>query len=122
MKAEPYQTKNIGRNKEMSEKEMNKAEETVELNLDQMEQVSGGTTRMINTGNNNKAAIRRDPWINNKNWICSLKNGTYVETLNNDKLFYDPDSGRNFVQIKFTDKYGNEQTGYVAASIVGLPR
>ena len=75
-----------------------------ELNLDQMEQVNGGTARMINTGMEKKAAIRRDPWIDKKN------------------CYYDAASGRNFVQIKFTDKYGNEQTGYVAASIVGLPR
>ena len=45
-----------------------------------------------------------------------------VETLDDDKLYYDAASKRNFVRIKFTDKYGNEQTGYVAASIVGLPR
>ncbi|MBR0266084.1 MAG: hypothetical protein IJQ71_01465 [Clostridia bacterium] len=95
-----------------------------ELNLEQMEQVSGGTTRTINTGNENKAAIRRDPWIANKpsNWICSLANGTVVETLNDDELYYDAKSKRNFVQIKFVDKYGTERTGYVAASLVGLPR
>ena len=93
-----------------------------ELNLDQMEQVNGGTARKINTGTADKAAIRRDPWIDKKNWMCSLKNGTMVDTLDDDKLYYDAASKRNFVQIKFTDKYGNEQTGYVAASIVGLPR
>ena len=97
-------------------------EKVNELNLDQIEQVNGGTTRMINTGTTDKAAIRRDPWIEKQNWICSLQNGTYVDTLDDDKLYYDPVSKRNFVQITFTDKYGNKGTGYVAASLVGLPR
>ena len=100
----------------------NMNEKVRELDLETMEQVTGGTTRIINTGTTDNAAIRRDPWIEKKNWMCSLKNGTTVETLNDDKLFFDPNSGRNFVQIKFTNKYGEEQTGYVAASLVGLPR
>ena len=39
-----------------------------------------------------------------------------------DKVVYDAASGRNFVEINFTDKNGKARTGWVAASIVGLPR
>jgi hypothetical protein len=44
-----------------------------------------------------------------------------VDTVT-DKVVYDEGSGRNFVEITFTDKSGKSRNGWVAASIVGLPR
>lgn len=92
-----------------------------ELSFDQMEQIAGGTARKINTGTSDKAAIRSDPWIAKRNQIDALINGTIVKTIN-DELIFDPGSRRNFVKIRFINKYGDEAGGYVAASIVGLPR
>ena len=54
-------------------------------------------------------------------YAASLPSGTQVDTVT-DKVVYDDASGRNFVEIRFTDKYGKPGTGWVAASIVGLPR
>ena len=93
----------------------------VELGLDTMEQVTGGVLRTINTGiPGQNAAIRSGASVN-AGWIASLPSGTQVDTVT-DKVVYDDASGRNFVEIRFTDKYGKPGTGWVAASIVGLPR
>lgn len=93
----------------------------VELGLDAMEQVTGGTLRTINTGiPGQNAAIRSGASVN-AGWIASLPSGTQVDTVT-DRTVYDAASGRNFVEINFTDKNGKSRTGWVAASIVGLPR
>ena len=93
----------------------------IELGLDAMEQVTGGVVRTINTGiPGQNAAIRNGASVN-AGWIASLPSGTQVDTVT-DKVVYDPASGRNFVEINFTDKNGNARVGWVAASIVGLPR
>ena len=92
----------------------------VELGLDSMEQVTGGVLRTINTGIPGQNAIRSGASVN-AGWIASLPSGTQVDTVT-DKLVYDAASGRNFVEINFTDKNGKARTGWVAASIVGLPR
>ena len=90
-----------------------------ELNLDTLSQVTGGRKVTINTGCSDKAAIRRDH-CKGRNQIAALENGTVVNTIS-DPVF-DPASGRNWVQIEFTDKNGNLRTGWVAASIVGMKR
>ena len=91
-----------------------------ELNLEQMGQVTGGVTRYVNTGTSDKAAVRNGPGTGH-NWIISLVNGTEVDTVS-DQPVYDAVSKRNFVEIRFKDKDGNTRTGWIAASIVGLPR
>ncbi len=93
----------------------------VELGLDAMEQVTGGVVRTINTGIDGQNAAIRSGASTSAGWIASLPSGTQVDTVT-DKLVYDAVSGRNFVEIKFTDKSGNSRVGWVAASIVGLPR
>ena len=93
----------------------------VELGLDSMEQGTGGVLRTINTGiPGQNAAIRSGASVN-AGWLASLPSGTQVDTVT-DKVVYDAASGRNFVEINFTDKTGKARTGGVAASIVGLPR
>ena len=93
----------------------------MELGLDAMEQVTGGVLRTINTGiPGQNAAIRSGASVN-AGWIASLPSGTQVDTVT-DKVVFDSASGRNFVEIRFTDKNGSARTGWVAASIVGLPR
>ena len=87
-----------------------------ELNLNQMKQVTGGVWRMVNTGVSGlNAALRNGPGKNNKQ-IASLQNGTQVDTVT-DQVVYDSVSGRNFVEVDV-----NGMRGWVAASIVGLPR
>ena len=87
-----------------------------ELNLKQMEQVTGGVWRTVNTGVSGlNAALRNGPGKQNKQ-IASLPNGTQVDTVT-DEVVFDPISGRNFVEVTV-----NGMRGWVAASIVGLPR
>ena len=93
-----------------------------ELNLNEMDQISGGVQRVINTNCSDNAAIRSAPTRGQQNQIASLPNGTIVNTINENSLTYDAASGRNFVQIEFIDKRGVKRTGWVAASIVGLRR
>ncbi len=91
-----------------------------ELSMETMEQVTGGVYRTINTGiDGMNAAIRADARKDSRQ-IASLPNGTVIDTVT-DNLIYDPVAKRNFVQITFT-KNGKTMTGWVAASIVGLPR
>ena len=87
-----------------------------ELNLDQLEQAQGGVWRTVNTGIvGTNAALRSEAKKSSKQ-IGSLPNGTEVDTLT-DELVYDPVSKRNFVKVKV-----NGKTGWIAASIIGLPR
>ena len=91
-----------------------------ELNLDQMEQVNGGVYRTINTGTSDKAQIRTGPGTGYGR-LVSLVNGTVVDTVS-DQLVWDEESRRNFVEVTFTSKDGKRKKGWIAASLVGLPR
>ena len=94
-----------------------------ELDLNAMEQVTGGVQRTINTGSEGlNAAVRRAPTSGERNQIASLPNGTIVDTIDETHPVYDAVSNRNYVMITFTNKKGQQQTGWVGASIVGLPR
>ena len=96
-------------------------EERKELSLNKMEAVAGGVQRIVNTGIDNlNAAIRNGPSKGRKQ-IASLPNGTVIDTIS-DELVYDSVSGRNFVEITFTDKKGQKASGWIAASIVGMKR
>ena len=87
-----------------------------ELNLDEMEHVVGGVWRTVNTGKKGMdAALRAEPCKSSRQ-IGHIKNGVDVDTVTDD-LIYDSVSRRNFVKVTY-----NGQTGYVAASILGLPR
>ena len=89
----------------------------VELNGNNLEKVTGGRARTINTGVDGlKAALRNAPSKSSKQ-IAALANGTEIDTIS-EELVYDPVSGRNFVEVMTTDG----KTGWIAASIVGLPR
>ena len=92
-----------------------------ELNINELEQVSGGVQRVVNTNTPDKAAIRSDPFKAPGNQIDALVSGTVVETLT-DELVFDENSGRNYVKIRFINKKGQVAEGWIAASIVGLPR
>ncbi len=87
-----------------------------ELNLNDIEKVTGGTDRTVNTrvqGLN--AALRLEPRKDSKQ-IGSIPNGSHVDTIDNT-LIYDPAAGRHFVRVSW-----NGKIGYVASSIVGMPR
>ena len=91
-------------------------EEMKELKPDEMENISGGVWRTVNTGVSGlNAALRNGPSKRSKQ-IASLPNKTQVDTVT-DQVVYDPVSGRNFVEVTV-----NGQTGWIAASIIGLPR
>ena len=91
-------------------------ENTRDLKPDEMEQATGGVWRTVNTGVADlKAALRAGPGKNSKQ-IGSLPNGTQVDTIT-DQVVFDPVSGRNFVEVTVDGK-----RGWIAASIIGLPR
>ena len=88
-----------------------------ELNLNEMEQVTGGVLRTVNTGiPDMNAKLRNGPSMEGTKQIASLPNGTVVDTVT-DELVRDPKSGRNFVKVTV-----NGKTGWIAASIIGMPR
>ena len=92
-----------------------------ELSMEQMDQVSGGVYRTVNTGVADlKAAVRKGP-SKQAGQIASLPNGTVVDTVT-DQLVYDPVAGRHFVEVTFTDKKGKTKTGWIASSILGMKR
>ncbi len=93
-----------------------------ELNMKETEQVTGGVLRTVNTNTTDNAAVRSAPTQGQANQIASLPNGTVVDTIDENDPVYDTVSGRNYVQISFTDRNGNTRTGWIAASIVGLRR
>lgn len=96
-------------------------EKKIELSLDQMEEVTGGVNRTVNTGVADlKAAVRKEASKGSKQ-IASLSNGTIVDTVS-DTLVFDPVSKRNFVEVTFYDQSGTARRGWVAASILGMPR
>jgi len=92
-----------------------------ELSMESLEQVTGGVTRYINTGSSSKAQIRSSPTMIDTNRQDSLTNGTVVDTID-DSLVWDDVSNRHFVQISYVNKNGQQRVGWVASSIVGLPR
>ena len=92
-----------------------------ELKLDDLQQVTGGTQRVVNTNTIDKAAIRKDPFKAPNNQIAALENGTIVNTID-DQLVFDENTKRNYVKIQFTNAKGALCEGWIAASIVGLPR
>jgi len=88
-----------------------------ELKPDEMEQVTGGVWRTVNTGVSGlNAALRDGPSKKGTKQIDSLPNGTQVDTVT-DQTVYDPASGRNYVEVRV-----NGKQGWIAASIIGLPR
>lgn len=92
-----------------------------ELNLEQMEMATGGVLRQVNTGCSDKAQVRSSPTTGERNRQDSLVNGTMVDTVD-DTLHFDDVSGRNFVKIRYTDKYNNQKEGWIAASMIGMKR
>ena len=87
-----------------------------ELSTEEMGQVSGGVWRTVQTGVQGLDAALRAEARKSSRQIGHVSNGTQVDTVT-DQLVYDPDSGRNFVQVTV-----NGKTGWIAASIIGLPR
>ena len=88
----------------------------MELDLESMAKATGGTGRTVNTGVSGlNAALRAEPRKSSKQ-IGSIPNGTKVELVSN-QLVFDSEAGRNFVQVNY-----NGKVGWVASSLVGLPR
>ena len=92
-----------------------------ELSLDEMNQVSGGVYRTVDTGKEGlNAAVRSGP-SKGERQIASLPNGTVVDTVS-DQLIDDPVAGRHFVEVRYTDRNGQVKTGWIASSIMGMKR
>ena len=91
-----------------------------ELNLEEMGKVAGGVLRTVNTNCDLNAAVRKGP-SKKDSQIASLPNGTVVDTIS-DQLAYDPVAGRHFVEVCSTSKHGQEKTGWIASSILGMKR
>ena len=98
---------------------MSEKNEMFELNGEQLEQVIGGVNRIVNTGCGDKAAIRKGP---GKGWgqLTSIVNGTNVNTISD--AVWDDVSGRHYIEIEFYDRNGVFRTGWIATSLIGLPR
>ena len=91
-----------------------------ELSLEALKKVSGGKTAPINTGSDQNAGVWKDfEAIGVARANDSLENGTPVNILG-APVFHQA-KGRNYVQIEYA-KNGRAKKGWVAASIVGLPR
>jgi len=87
-----------------------------DLDLNDLEKVTGGVERTVNTGIEGLgAALRAEPRKSSRQ-IGTVFNGTLVDTVS-DTLVYDPESERNFVQVRV-----NGKTGWIASSIVGMKR
>jgi len=87
-----------------------------ELGMEELEQATGGVLRTVNTGVDGlKAALRSGPG-KNYDQIGNAENGTLVDTVT-DKSVFDPESGRNYVEVILKGKHY-----WIASSIVGLPR
>ena len=87
-----------------------------EVSLEEMDQVSGGVYRTVNTGMANvKAGLFQKASKKSKK-IGSIPNGTVVDTTS-DALIWDPDTNRHYVEVNY-----NGKTGYVASSMLGMKR
>ena len=89
-----------------------------ELSLNEMEMVTGGVLKPVNTGTDQNAAIKNGP--GNGAVIDSLPNGTMVDTIGTP--VFDQATGRNWIQVTYKNKKGKNATGWIAASIVGMKR
>ena len=98
---------------------MSEKNEMFELNADQLEQVIGGVNKTVNTGTNDKAAIRKGPG-KGYGQITSIVNGTPVNTISDP--VWDDKSGRHFIEIEFYDRNGIFRTGWIATSLIGMKR
>ena len=87
-----------------------------ELNMNEMEQVTGGNWHTVNTGVTGLDAALREKPSKTSRQIGHIPNGIDVDTVS-DRLEYDPVSKRNYVQVNY-----NGKIGWVAASILGLKR
>ena len=87
-----------------------------EMNLNEMEQVTGGANHQVQTGVRGLDAAVRAEAKKSSRQIGHIPNGVMVNTVS-DTLVYDPESERHYVEIYF-----NGGTGWVASSILGLRR
>ena len=87
-----------------------------ELNLNAMEKVTGATNVTVNTGVAGLNAALRAEARKSSRQIGSIPNGTRVDTVTG-QLVRDRESGRNFVEVTV-----NGKRGWIAASILGMPR
>lgn len=94
-------------------------EDKREITLEEMDDVSGGVNRTVNTGTGDKAAIRKGPG-KSFGQITSIVNGTSVNTIGDP--VWDEVSGRHFIQVEFYDRNGNFRTGWIATSLIGMKR
>ena len=89
-----------------------------ELDMEALENVVGGVNKTVNTGTPQNAAIKDAP--GDGKVIASLPNGTVVDTIG--APCYDRETKRNWIQVTFVTASGKKKKGWIAASIVGLPR
>ncbi len=87
-----------------------------EVSLEEMDQVSGGVYRTVNTGMAGiDAGLFKDA-SRKSGQIDHIPNGTVVDTTS-DELIWDPDTQRHYVEVTYKGK-----VGYVASSLLGMKR
>ena len=94
-------------------------EDKREITLEEMDVVSGGVNRTVNTGTGDKAAIRKGPG-KSFGQMTSIVNGTSVNTISDP--VWDEVSGRHFIEVEFYDRNGIFRTGWIATSLIGMKR
>ena len=87
-------------------------EEMRELNLEEMEMVSGGSRRKVYTGNERNAILWNSPTAGHIQ-IGSVTNNTIVEVIGGP--VEDFASGKSYVEVIVNGTYG-----WMAASILGF--
>jgi bacteriocin-like protein len=92
-------------------KEIIKMSDKKVMNNQELENVSGGMNRVVNTGDERNAAVRVAPGVNNTQ-IGSLPNGTMANATGR---FASAD-GRNWAEIDYPVR------GWIKASILGYDR
>ena len=85
-------------------------EEKKALNNEEMNGVSGGVYRTVDTRKPMDAVVRSGPGMSYQQ-IASLKNGTQVNTTGNNS--YNPQDGRTWYEINYP------MYGWMAGSLLG---
>lgn len=87
------------------------ADEKIIINGQELNDISGGTNRIVNTGDERNAAIRIAPGESNTQ-IGSLPNGTMANATGR----FATADGRNWAEIDYPVR------GWIKASILGFSR
>lgn len=91
----------------------------MKLTDDQLNDVTGGVWRMINTGASSMPSKLYKSPSGKSEVIIEIPNGSVVDTID-ETLYFDSSTKRNYVEITFRNENNEIITGWIKASHVGL--